>query len=227
MVGAGDARAAGRCGRTVWRAGALADTLGIARRPPPAIGSRTEGACARDCARPAHRSRPQACRGVSTVAARYRAGAVRRSAGPFRTSRKPQHTGSAGRPIQWPQCRHHLRPPCPTAERLPPRWSTLSAPGRTCSDPLSAAQHALPLRFSAPPCRAPFRLALCHTRPHPEGRTAPCTLAMLQLMTPCRVISSVVERFVHIEDVGSSNLSSPTIPPMKINHLRDATGGPV
>ncbi len=27
-----------------------------------------------------------------------------------------------------------------------------------------------------------------------------------------RVISSVVERFVHIEDVGSSNLSSPTIP---------------
>ena len=31
-----------------------------------------------------------------------------------------------------------------------------------------------------------------------------------------RVISSVVERFVHIEDVGSSNLSSPTNPcPMR------------
>ena len=31
---------------------------------------------------------------------------------------------------------------------------------------------------------------------------------------PDRVISSVVERFVHIEDAGSSNLSSPTrIPP--------------
>ena len=29
-----------------------------------------------------------------------------------------------------------------------------------------------------------------------------------------RVISSVVERFVHIEDVGSSNLSSPTIEPL-------------
>jgi hypothetical protein len=35
--------------------------------------------------------------------------------------------------------------------------------------------------------------------------------------TARRVISSAVERFVHIEDVGSSNLSSPTIFPHLCN----------
>ena len=40
-------------------------------------------------------------------------------------------------------------------------------------------------------------------------------------ITPARrVISSVVERFVHIEDVGGSNPSSPTIPPAETETLR-------
>ena len=50
----------------------------------------------------------------------------------------------------------------------------------------------------------------------PRGRTAngfpaSCSGGRRWLKTPPRVISSVVERFVHIEDVRSSNLLSPTI----------------
>ncbi len=68
--------------------------------------------------------------------------------------------------------------------------------------------------------------ARAHSRPvapdsHPVPRVEPqrmgvkpsCTAQGAAVSEPPRVISSVVERFVHIEDVRSSNLLSPTINP--------------